>query len=140
MAIGVSAVLGFFLLLAVLFSIQDLSGTINTATGQPLAQIFLDTVGENGAIVLMVPIQPKICLHSLNRFNRLSSLGLCIFAGARGFANVALETDHVNHSRRVFSVTSNSRMMYAFARDGAIPKFFHHVDAKRQSPIRTGMS
>lgn len=39
-----------------------------------------------------------------------------------------------------FSVTSNSRMMYAFARDGGIPghKFFHKVDAKTQSPIRTG--
>ena len=41
-----------------------------------------------------------------------------------------------------FSVTSNSRMMYAFARDGAIPghKFFHKVDEKTRSPIRTGRS
>ena len=39
-----------------------------------------------------------------------------------------------------FSVTSNSRMMYAFARDGAIPghKFFHKVDPKSKSPTRTG--
>lgn len=39
-----------------------------------------------------------------------------------------------------FSVTSNSRMMYAFARDGGIPgrQFFHKVDPKRKSPIRTG--
>lgn len=38
-----------------------------------------------------------------------------------------------------FSITSNSRMMYAFARDGGIPghKFFHKVDVKRKSPIRT---
>lgn len=54
MAIGVSALLGWFLLLGLLFSIQDLDGTLNSATGQPVAQIFLDTVGENGAIVLMV--------------------------------------------------------------------------------------
>ena len=41
-----------------------------------------------------------------------------------------------------FSVTSNSRMMYAFARDGGIPghRFFHKVDAKRKSPVRTGES
>ena len=41
-----------------------------------------------------------------------------------------------------FSVTSNSRMMYAFARDGAIPgaRFFHKVDKKTQSPVRTGAS
>ena len=58
MAIGVSAVLGWFLMLGLLFSIQDLDGTINSPTGQPVAQIFLDTVGEKGAIVLMVRMPP----------------------------------------------------------------------------------
>jgi hypothetical protein len=33
---------------------QDYDATIGSATGQPVTQIFLDTVGENGAIVLMV--------------------------------------------------------------------------------------
>ncbi|KAG6816682.1 hypothetical protein H0H87_003933 [Tephrocybe sp. NHM501043] len=56
MAIGVSAVLGWFLLLGLLFSIQNLDRTLASETGQPVAQIFLDTVGENGAIVLMVRI------------------------------------------------------------------------------------
>ena len=37
----------------------------------------------------------------------------------------------------LFSMTSNSRMMFSFARDGGIPKFFHHVDKRWQSPIRT---
>ncbi|RPD53901.1 APC amino acid permease [Lentinus tigrinus ALCF2SS1-7] len=103
MAIGVSAVLGWFLLLGLLFSIQDLDGTINSATGQPVAQIFLDTVGEKGAIVLMVIV-----------------IGAMFFCGT-------------------FSVTSNSRMMYAFARDGGIPghKLFHKVSARTQSPVRT---
>jgi hypothetical protein len=54
MAIGVSAVLGWFLLLGLLFSMQDYDATISSATGQPVTQIFLDTVGEKGAIVLMV--------------------------------------------------------------------------------------
>lgn len=54
MAIGVSAVLGWFLILGLLFSIQDLDGTLSSQTGQPVTQIFLDTVGEKGAIVLMV--------------------------------------------------------------------------------------
>ncbi|KAI0804767.1 APC amino acid permease [Irpex lacteus] len=103
MAIGVSAVLGWFLILGLLFSIQDLDGTVNSATGEPVAQIFLDTVGEKGAIVLMVIV-----------------IGAMFFCGT-------------------FSITSNSRMMYAFARDGGIPgnKFFHKVDAKRKSPVRT---
>ena len=39
-----------------------------------------------------------------------------------------------------FSITSNSRMMYAFARDGGIPghKFFNYVSPQWKSPIRTG--
>jgi len=38
-----------------------------------------------------------------------------------------------------FSITSNSRMMYAFSRDGGIPghKFLQKVDSKRRTPIRT---
>jgi len=53
-SIGVSAVIGWFLILGLLFSIQDYDGTIRSSTGQPIAQIFLDTVGTNGAIALMV--------------------------------------------------------------------------------------
>ncbi len=37
------------------------------------------------------------------------------------------------------SVTANSRMVYAFARDGAVPgsSFWHHVHPKRRVPVRT---
>ncbi|KAF8261983.1 APC amino acid permease [Lactarius quietus] len=103
MAIGVSAILGWFLILGLLFSIQDYGTTVASPTGEPVTQIFLDTVGQNGAIVLMVII-----------------IGAMFFCGT-------------------FSVTSNSRMMYAFSRDGAIPgsHFFHKVDRRWRSPIRT---
>ncbi|KAI6127158.1 amino acid/polyamine transporter I [Pisolithus sp. B1] len=103
MALGVSAILGWFLILGLLFSIQNLETTISSPTGEPVAQIFLDTVGEKGAIVLMVIV-----------------IGAMYFCGT-------------------FSVTSNSRMMFAFARDGGIPghKFFRKVDAKRGNPVRT---
>lgn len=37
----------------------------------------------------------------------------------------------------LFSMTSNSRMMFAFSRDHGIPRFFHKVDERFQSPIRT---
>ncbi|KAH9051350.1 APC amino acid permease [Lactarius deliciosus] len=101
MSIGVSATLGWFLILGLLFSIQDYDNTVASLTGQPVTQIFLDTVGQNGAIVLMVII-----------------IGAMFFCGT-------------------FSVTSNSRMMYAFSRDGAIPgsSFFHKVDRHWRSPI-----
>jgi amino acid transporter len=102
-AIGVSAILGWFLILSLLFSIQDYGTTVASPTGQPVTQIFLDTVGKKGAIVLMV-----IVIEAM------------FFCG-------------------IFSVTSNSRMMYAFSRDGAIPgsKFLHKVDRRWRSPIRT---
>ena len=54
MAIRVSAVMRWFLLLCMLFSIQDHNATVNSATGQPITQIFLDCVGQDGAIVLMM--------------------------------------------------------------------------------------
>ena len=68
MAIGVSAVLGWFLILGLLFSIQDLDGTLSSPTGEPVAQIFLDTVGEKGAIVLMVRNLFFWCLGALLRW------------------------------------------------------------------------
>jgi amino acid transporter len=39
----------------------------------------------------------------------------------------------------LFSLTSNSRMMFAFSRDRALPAFFDSVDARFKSPMRTIM-
>jgi amino acid transporter len=122
MAIGVSAILGWFLILGLLFSIQDLDTTLNSPTGQPVTQIFLDTVGAKGAIVLMVIV-----------------IGCMYFCGSvSSTSSYDLVADNLRRAS-VFSITSNSRMMYAFARDGGIPghKFFHKVDPKTKSPIRT---
>lgn len=38
----------------------------------------------------------------------------------------------------LFSLTSNSRMMYAFARDRGLPRMFAVVDEKLRCPVRTG--
>lgn len=101
MSVGCSAAFGFFLLLALLFSIQDFDKTVNTDTGQPVLQILIDIFGENGAIVLMTLI--LVCVWHCG----------------------------------LFSMTSNSRMMFAFSRDHGIPSFFHQVDKRFRSPIRT---
>ena len=37
----------------------------------------------------------------------------------------------------LFSITSNSRMMFGFSRDGGLPQFFNKVDDRFKSPIRT---
>lgn len=122
MAIGVSAILGWFLILGLLFSIQDLDATLTSPTGQPVTQIFLDTVGSKGTIVLMVIVVG--CMYFCGWATYTSSRDL-------------MTDDQLGGS--MFSITSNSRMMYAFARDGGIPghKFFHKVDPKTKSPVRT---
>lgn len=100
-SIGVSAVFGWFLMLCMLFSIQDFEATIDSSYDQPVLQILLDIFGEDGAVVLFTLII------------------LCVW--------------HCG----LFSLTSNSRMMFAFSRDRGIPTWFHHVDEKLQAPTRT---
>ena len=118
-SVGFSALFGLFVLLSFLFGIQNFERTISSPYEQPVLQIFVDVFGEDGAVVLM-------CL-----------VMICVW--------------HCG----LFSMTSNSRMMFAFARDGGIvripsspwernrtdfpkqPNFFHSVDDKFRSPIRT---
>ena len=100
-SIGVSFIFGFFLIVSLLFSIQNFDTTVNSTYSQPVLQIFIDIFGENGAIVLMTLVIT------------------CVW--------------HCG----LFSMTSNSRMMFAFSRDGALPSFFHKVDKRFRSPIRT---
>lgn len=101
MSVGVSAVFGFFLLVCLLFSIQDFAGTVTSTVEQPVLQILIDIFGDDGAIILMTLV--IICVWHCG----------------------------------LFSMTSNSRMMFGFSRDGGLPKFFNHVDHRFHSPIRT---
>ncbi|KAH8671644.1 amino acid/polyamine transporter I [Xylariales sp. PMI_506] len=102
-SVGFSALFGFFVLMALLFSIQSFADVINADInyGQPVLKIFVDIFGEDGALALFTLIM------------------VCVW--------------HCG----LFSMTSNSRMMFAFSRDGGIPSFFHKVDERFRSPIRT---
>ena len=101
MSIGCSAVFGWFLILCLLFSIQDFDSTAVPEYGNPVLQILVDVFGKTSAIVLFTLV--IICVWHCG----------------------------------LFSLTSNSRMMFSFARDGGIPHFFHKVDERFHSPIRT---
>ncbi|KAI4222381.1 MAG: hypothetical protein L6R36_006183 [Xanthoria steineri] len=100
MSIGVSALFGFFVILSLLFSIQDFDTTVGSDYEQPVVQILIDIFGESGAIVLMTLIM--VCVYHCG----------------------------------LFSMTSNSRMMFGFSRDGGLPHFFDKVDARHRAPIR----
>jgi amino acid transporter len=58
-SVGFSAIFGFFVLMAFLFSIQDFDNTIASSYGQPVLQIFVDVLGEDGALVLFTVIMSK---------------------------------------------------------------------------------
>jgi hypothetical protein len=45
-AIDISAVLGWFFTLGLLFSIQDYETTVTSPMGQPVTQVILDTAGK----------------------------------------------------------------------------------------------
>lgn len=101
MSIGCSAVFGWLVIVAFLFSIQNFDRTFSSPYDQPVLQILIDVFGDTGAIVLFTLI--IVCVWHCG----------------------------------LFSMTSNSRMMYAFSRDGALPEFFHSVDKRFRSPVRT---
>jgi amino acid permease (GABA permease) len=100
MSILVSLAAGWVLLIGVTFAIQSYDGALNSATGVPPAQIFIDAIGETGGKLLLV-----------------------IVIGAQFFCGMS-------------SVTANSRMIYAFARDGALPAsgFWHRLNTRTRTP------
>ncbi|MEV5847417.1 amino acid permease [Streptomyces sp. NPDC051985] len=55
-SIWVSWAAGFVLLAGMLLAVQDYAGTLNSATGVPPAQIYLDVLGTAGAKVLMLVV------------------------------------------------------------------------------------
>ncbi|KAL9583131.1 MAG: hypothetical protein Q9212_002880 [Teloschistes hypoglaucus] len=98
-SVGASGIVGFLVLIALLFAIQDFEAVRQSP--QPVLKILTDACGEGGGLVLMVIIM------------------LCIW--------------HCG----LFSLTSNSRMMFAFARDGGIPHCLHIIDTRFKCPVRT---
>jgi amino acid permease (GABA permease) len=103
MSIVVSLVAGWVLLLGVTFAIQDYGKELASATGAPPAQIFIDSLGHTGGLIL-----------------------LFIVIGAQFFCGMS-------------SVTANSRMIYAFARDGALPgsQFWHRINKRTRTPTNS---
>ncbi|MDQ3403176.1 MAG: amino acid permease [Actinomycetota bacterium] len=102
-SILVSLVAGWVLLIGLTFAIGDYTGALESGTGVPPAQIFIDAVGvTTGKFLLLI----------------------CI--GAQLFCGMA-------------AVTGNSRMIYAFARDGAVPgsRIWHRINKRTRTPTNS---
>ena len=70
-SVGCSAVFGFFLVLCLLFSIQDFDRTIGSDYEQPVLQILLDIFGEDGAIALFTLV--VVCVWHCGLFSMTSN-------------------------------------------------------------------
>jgi amino acid transporter len=109
-SVVISVIFGYILLLGVWHAVQGATGYSNalgfqlqTSNIAAPAQIFLDALGKNLAIFVML-----------------------IVIGAQFFCGMA-------------SVTANSRMIYAFSRDGALPgsKFWHKINKRTRTPTNS---
>lgn len=58
-SVGFSALFGFFVLMAFLFSIQDFDATLDNEYSQPVLKILVDVFGENGALAVFSIIMSK---------------------------------------------------------------------------------
>ncbi len=103
MSILVSLIAGWILLIGVTSAIQSYGGALESSTGVPPAQIFIDAVGRTLAEFLLV-----------------------IVVGAQFFCGMS-------------SVTANSRMIYAFSRDGALPgsRLWHRINPRTRTPTNS---
>ncbi|GAA1253278.1 amino acid permease [Kitasatospora nipponensis] len=99
-SIWLSWIAGFVLIVGLTFAIQNWDSTLNTTTGVPPAQVFIDALGATGGKLLLL-----------------------IVIGAQLFCGMA-------------SVTANSRMIYAFSRDGALPfsRVWHQINPNTRTP------
>ena len=115
LSIAASIGFGFLLLLALLFSIQDFAAVRESPL--PVLTILTDACGQAGGVVLMILIM--LCVWHCG----LLSL-VCTRTSGEVVVTNGLQT-------------SNSRMMFAFARDGGIPHKLHIISNRFQSPVRT---
>jgi amino acid permease (GABA permease) len=104
MSIVVSLIAGWVLLIGVTQAINpDNYATAAGAVGAAPAVIFVDAIGKNGALILLL-----------------------IIIGAQFYCGMS-------------SVTSNSRMLFAFSRDGAVPgsQFWHRINPRTRTPTNS---
>ena len=125
-AIAGSSLIGFSLIVSLLFSIQDFNAVRNSPL--PVLKILTDACGEGGGLVLMVLVM--LCVWHCGLFSLVRNPSV----GSRAHATLPVWSCQVCNTNVM--QTSNSRMMFAFARDGGIPHRLHIIDRGFHSPIR----
>jgi amino acid transporter len=114
-SIWVSLIAGFILLVGVSYAVPNFTKPISFAGTK---------VTSYAELALLYPNWAVTFISSAGR--SVAMLLIVIVGVAQFFCGMS-------------SVTANSRMIYAFSRDGAVPgsKFWHHVSKKRRVPVRS---
>jgi len=114
-SIWVSLIAGFILLVGISYAIPNFSHPISFAG---------TTVKSYSELAVLYPNWAVTFISSAGR--SAAMLLIVIVGVAQFFCGMS-------------SVTANSRMIYAFSRDGAVPghNFWHHVSKKRRVPVRS---
>jgi amino acid transporter len=115
-SIWVSMIAGFILLFGVSYAIPHFVHPV--VFGGQEFKSYMDLANTT--------LVPWAVIFKYSAGRTISLLLILIVVGAQFFCGMS-------------SVTANSRMIYAFSRDGAMPfsNFWHHVSKKRRVPVRS---
>ena len=113
-SIWVSMIFGFLLLFAVSIAIP---------THFPIT---IEGTVYKGYSDIAFAVVPWATIFEYNAGRIIAELLILVVIGAQFYCGTA-------------SVTANSRMIYAFSRDGAVPfsNYWHHVNKRSRVPVRT---
>jgi len=114
-SIWVSMIAGFILLVGVSYAIPDWSHPVNFAGS---------VMTDYASFAAVYPCWAAVFVDAAGR--TIALLLILVVGVAQFYCGMS-------------SVTANSRMIYAFSRDGAVPghKFWHHVSKRRRVPVRS---
>ena len=104
-AVTINGALGLGILIAALFSIVDIDAVVNSPTGYPFMEIFMQALGTARAATGMVSLHCQIWTEHgrLTENVQIVVMVFVIICATNGFLATA------------------SRMLWAFARDRAVP-------------------
>jgi amino acid transporter len=141
-SVGFSALFGFFVLMALLFSVQDFDGVLGSAYGQPVLQILVDVAGEDGALGLFTLIMGEFppagrqFLVVEGVVSKYADTNLSLRLALRAVQHDEQQPDDVCVCKRRRDCESPFTPEGHSPTDSPKHPFFHKVDARFRSPTR----
>ncbi|KAL8829992.1 MAG: hypothetical protein Q9191_001688 [Dirinaria sp. TL-2023a] len=126
-SVALNGVLGFAIVIATLFCLGDENNAINSSTGYPIIEVFLNATGSNAAANAMVRFSNSKQQHESQSSKVMAKHGqTSVLIAAFIFAAIG-------------GLTTASRMAWAFARERGLPgsSVLARVDQRTSLPLYT---